>query len=142
MGPYRLATAENLAGRWSNEGMNPAFLERYVELAMDGDETRGQRTPPSFRFPSGPTVDTLKMVNGRQIFDASFIRSNILILRSENDFWSRPVDAQTLEKHLTNAASVKRVELSGVSHYVHLQPTPDRERFLRTVLEFTAPERE
>jgi len=139
-GAYRLATAEDLAGRWRDEGLDPAFLDRYVELAMDGDETRDQRTPPSFRFPSGPTVDTLKMVNGRQIYDASFIRSHVLILRSEKDFWSRPADAATFAAHLSNAASVRQVELQGASHYVHLQPTPERERFLQTVLQFTAAE--
>ncbi|MDX7767055.1 alpha/beta hydrolase [Aeromonas caviae] len=137
-GSYRLATAEDLAGRWRNEGIDPAFLERYVALSMEGDPTVGEREPASFRFPSGPTADTLKMVNGRQIFDASFIRAHVLILRSESDFWSRPTDAQTLLAHLTSAASAKLVEIPGVSHYVHLQPTQDRQKFLDAVLSFTA----
>ncbi len=138
-GAYRLASAEDLVGRWRDEGIDPAFLDRYVALSMEGDEAAQEREPARFRFPSGPTADTLKLVNGRQIFDASFIRSHVLILRSENDFWSRPVDGQTLLAHLTNAASAKLVELPGASHYVHLQPTPDRQAFLDTVLDFTAP---
>lgn len=137
-GSYRLATAENLAGRWRNEGIDPTFLDCYVALSMEGDKTADERAPPSFRFPSGPTADTLKMVNGRQIFDASFIRAHVLILRSANDFWSRPTDAQTLLTHLTNAASAKLTEIPRTSHYVHLQPTPDRQKFLDTVLAFTA----
>ncbi len=137
-GSYRLATAANLAGRWREEGIDAAFLERYIALSMEGDETTKQRDPASFRFPSGPTADTLKLVNGRQSFDASFIRSHVLILRSANDFWSRPVDVQTLNAHLTSAASVKIVEIADVSHYVHLQPTPDRREFLDAVLAFTA----
>jgi len=135
-GSYRLATAENLAGRWRDEGIDQAFLDRYVELSMEGDETTGEREPASFRFPSGPTADTLKMVNGRQLFDASFIRANVLILRSANDFWSRSVDGQTLLAHLTNAASAELVEIPGASHYVHLQPTQDRQKFLDAVRAF------
>ncbi len=136
---YRFATAENLAGRWRNEGINPAFLSRYIQLSMEGDATANTRNPASFRFPSGPTDDTLKMVNGRQIFDASFVRSHVLILRSENDFWSRPSDIATLRSHLTNAASVRVAEIADASHYVHLQPGTNREKFIDAVLLFTAP---
>jgi pimeloyl-ACP methyl ester carboxylesterase len=138
LGAYQLATADDLAARWRQEGIDPAFLDRYVALAMEGDKTANERKPASFRYPSGPFEDTLKMMNGRQIFDASFIRSHVLILRSGNDFWSRPTDAQTLLAQLTNAASVEFIELPGASHYVHLQPTPDRQKFLDAVLGVTA----
>lgn len=139
LGAYQLATADDLAARWRQEGIDPAFLDRYVALAMEGDKTANERKPASMRYPSGPFEDTLKMVNGRQIFDASFIRSHVLILRSGNDFWSRPIDARTMLAQLTHAASAKLVEMPGVSHYVHLQPTPDRQKFLDAVLAFTAP---
>lgn len=141
-GSFRLATAEDLVGRWPDEGIDPAFLERFVALSLEGDETASEREPTSFRFPSGPTADTLKLVNGRQIFDASFIRSHVLILRSGKDFWSRPTDAQSLMAHLTNARSRQFVEIAGASHYVHLQPTPDRQKFLEAVLAFTASAKE
>lgn len=136
-GAYRFATAEDLVGRWRNEGINAAFLARYAQLSMEGDATANTREPPSFRFPSGPTADTLKLVNGRQLFDASFIRSHVLILRSEHDFWSRPADVATLRSHLTDAASVAVVQIAGASHYVHLQPTADRQKFLDAILAFT-----
>ncbi|ARP93720.1 alpha/beta hydrolase [Bordetella genomosp. 13] len=136
-GAYRFATAESLVGRWRSEGINTAFLARYAQLSMEGDASANTREPPSFRFPSGPTADTLKLVNGRQLFDASFIRSHVLILRSERDFWSRPADVATLKSHLTEAASVEVVQIAGASHYVHLQPTADRQKFLDVVLAFT-----
>jgi pimeloyl-ACP methyl ester carboxylesterase len=139
LGAYQLSTTDDLAARWREEGIDPAFLDRYVALAIEGDKTANEREPASFRYPSGPFEDTLKMVNGRQIFDASFIRSHVLILRSGNDFWSRPIDGQTMLAHLTHAASARLVEMQGVSHYVHLQPTPDRQKFLDAVLVFTAP---
>ncbi|WP_218586291.1 alpha/beta hydrolase [Acerihabitans arboris] len=138
-GAYRFATVENLVGRWRSEGINAAFLARYAQLAMEGDASANTREPPSFRFPSGPTADTLKLVNGRQLFDASFIRSHVLILRSERDFWSRPTDVTTLRSHLKDAASVEVVQIAGASHYVHLQPTADRQKFLDAILAFTVP---
>jgi pimeloyl-ACP methyl ester carboxylesterase len=138
-GAYRLATADNLVGRWRSEGIDEDFLARYVQLSMEGDATVNTRQPPSFRFPSGPTADTLKLVNGRQIFDASFIRAHVLILRSEHDFWSRLVDVATLRSHLTSAASVVSIEIPRASHYAHLQPTADRQKFLDALLTFTQP---
>ncbi|HIH2746413.1 alpha/beta hydrolase [Burkholderia aenigmatica] len=138
-GAYQSSTAGSLGNRWRDEGIDPAFLERYVALAMEGDKAAKTRHPASFRHPTGPLADTLLMVNGRPIFDASFIRSHVLILRSGNDFWSRPVDAHTLLAHLTNAASTRFAELPGASHYVHLLPGPDRRAFIETVLAFTAP---
>lgn len=138
LGAYQLATADDLAARWRQEGIDPSFLDRYVALAMEGDRTAAQRNPASFRYPSGPADDTLKMVNGRQIFDASFIRSHVLILRSGDDFWSRSVDGQAMLAHLSRAASANLAELPNASHYIHLQPGPDRQRFLDAVLAFTA----
>lgn len=138
-GAYQTSTAGALGNRWREEGVNSAFLERYVALAMEGDKSAKTRHPASFRHPTGPFADTLLMVNGRPIFDASFIRSHVLILRSGNDFWSRPVDAKTLLAHLTNAASARFIELPGASHYAHLLPGPDRRAFIETVLAFTAP---
>ncbi|OSN02569.1 MULTISPECIES: alpha/beta hydrolase [Lonsdalea] len=138
-GAYRFATVENLVGRWRSEGVNEEFLARYAQLSMEGDATTNTRKPPSFRFPSGPTSDTLKLVNGHQLFDASFIRSHVLILRSERDFWSRPTDVTTLKSHLTEAESITTVQIAGASHYVHLQPTADRQKFLDAILAFTEP---
>ncbi len=134
---FRCSTAGQVVGRLAAEIDDEAFLERYAELAMEGDERSTEREPPCFRFPSGPLADTLMLVNGRPLFDAGAIESHVLILRSENDFWSRPEDVATLQDHLDRAASVRVVELDGASHYVHLLPQ-ERGAFLEAVLEFTA----
>lgn len=102
---------------------------------MAGDERAEERDPPCFRFPSGPLADTLMLVNGRPIFDAGVITSHVLILRSENDFWSRAQDASALVGHLDAAASVTVVELPDASHYVHLIPD-QRQQFLDAVFNF------
>ena len=135
---YRCSTAESVARRIATETNDLAFLNRYAELALEGDERSAERTPPCFRVPTGPLADTLMMVNGRPLFDASTIKSHVLILRSDADFWSRPADVTALRTDLRNAPSVEFVELKG-SHYIHLFPDARRGAFIEAVLKFTAP---
>lgn len=134
---YRCSTAESVVGRLADDTDDADFLERYASLAMEGDERTSDRDPPCFRVPTGPLADTLLMVNGRPIFDASFIRGRVLVLRSGEDFWSRPEDVAALRAHLTAADSVELVELPGASHYVHLLPDERSDAFIDAVLEFT-----
>jgi pimeloyl-ACP methyl ester carboxylesterase len=136
---FRCSTAQDVIGRLGDETDNQAFLTRYSELAMEGDEQAETRDPPCFRFPSGPLADTLMMVNGRPLFDAGVIESHVLILRSEHDFWSRTADVAALRDHLDQAASVTVKELAGASHYIHLLPE-ERGAFVEAVLRFTATE--
>lgn len=135
---FRCSTADSVIGRLADDTGNDAFLARYAALALEGDQRAAERDPPCFRVPSGPLADTLLMVNGRPLFDASFIEGHVLILRSAEDFWSRPADVGALRAHLTSADSVEFVELPGASHYVHLLPDERREAFLDAVLAFTA----
>ena len=138
-GAYRTSDAESLTGGWTDApGVTQAVIDRYVELAMEGDPTATDRDPPSFRHPSGPIADTLKAVNDAPLYDAGAIRSNVLLLRSGDDFWSRPVDYATMKVDLTGAAAVTERELPGASHYVHLEPGEGRDRFLSVVTDFLA----
>ena len=134
---WRCSTADSVIGRLADDTDHSAFLERYAALAMEGDERATEHDPPCFRVPSGPLADTLLMVNGRPVFDASFIRGHVLILRSGEDFWSRPEDAAALREHLTSADSVVFRELPGASHYVHLLPDERSDAFIDAVLAFT-----
>lgn len=133
---FRCSTADQVVGRLAGETDDETFLDRYVKLAMEGDAEAAGRNPACFRFPSGPLADTLMMVNGRPLYDAGSIRGDVLILRSENDFWSRQQDVAALRTHLDSAASVTVTVLSNASHYVHLLPD-ERRRFLEAVLAFT-----
>lgn len=136
-GAYRLSNADSLVGRWTKaEGISDAFIARYVELAMEGDPTAGSRDPKSFRHPSGPIADTLRAVNEAPLYDAGAIRSNVLILRSEKDFWSRPVDVKAMVGDLTSAADVTVHELQGASHYIHLEAGEGRSAFFRVVTDY------
>ena len=136
-GAYGCASESALTKRLLEEGANGRLVRRYTALAFEGDGRAYERNPPCFRFPTGPLADTLMMVNGRPLFDAAFIESKVLILRAENDFWSRATDARTLCEHLSSASSVLEIELPGASHYVHMLPGPSRRSFLSAVLGFT-----
>ncbi|HEY9091911.1 alpha/beta hydrolase [Parasphingorhabdus sp.] len=133
---FRCSTAAQVIGRLAEEVDDQIFLDRYVELAMEGDERATEHEPACFRFPSGPLADTLKLVNGRPLFDAGSITSHVLILRSQNDFWSRPQDVIALAAHLERASSIRSVELPDASHYVHLL-VDKRQDFIEAVLLFT-----
>lgn len=136
-GAYRLSDAKSLTGRWTEaETISQPFIERYVDLAMEGDPTADGRTPPSIRHPSGPIADTLKAVHEGPLYDADAIHADVLILRSGNDFWSRPTDVETLRDDLTSAASVTVLEIPGASHYVHLEPGDARQRLIGVVVDF------
>ena len=138
-GAWRLSDAESLVGRWTEaDAVSDAFVARYVGLAMAGDPTATERDPVAFRHPSGPIADTLSAVHEGPLYDASQIEADVLILRSGDDFWSRPVDVETMRADLSSAASVAVHEMPGASHYVHLEPGEGRDRFVELVLDFAA----
>jgi pimeloyl-ACP methyl ester carboxylesterase len=145
---YRLSTAESLFPVWDRSipledkaaWRDPEVAGAYAREALASDPTSRSRTPPSFRAPSGALEDSFYQASGRQLWDASMIRSAVLVVQSENDFWSRPEDRETLRAHLTSARSARVVVLPGATHFVHLdRPERGRSRFLEEVLSFLAP---
>lgn len=148
-GAYRLSTRASLFGSWdrsipveeTSSWRDPRVEDAYGELAVGSDSTSTSRAPPSFRAPSGALEDSYYLATGRQLWDASLIRSPTLVVRSELDFWSRPEDRERLEEQLVHAPRVRTVVIPDATHYVHLdRPERGRDRFLEAVLEFLAPE--
>jgi pimeloyl-ACP methyl ester carboxylesterase len=144
-GAYRLSTAESLLPSWDDSiptedksvWRDPAVVEAYQRAALDSDPTSSSRDPASFRAPSGPVEDSFYLATGRRLWDAGQITARTLILRSERDFWSRPEDSRLLERGLTHASAVRNVELTGATHYVHLdRPEHGRDQFLAEVTGF------
>jgi pimeloyl-ACP methyl ester carboxylesterase len=125
-GAYQFHTAQSLRPSWDGSipGPDPAgwrdpqVLDAYVQAALASDPTSDDRTPPSFRAPSGAMEDSFLLASGHQVFNASTITGRILIIRSERDFWSRPQDAARLERDLHRAASVRHVVIQNATHYV------------------------
>ena len=81
--------------------------------------------------------DSFYLALGRQLWDAASITGRVLIIRSENDFWSRPEDLVTLQSHLVNAAEVEAITIPNATHHVHLdRGERGRDAFLQAVTAF------
>lgn len=144
-GAYRLNTAASLLPSWNraipvedkSEWRDPEVAEAYQEAALASDPTSESRNPPSFRAPSGAMEDSFYLATGRQLWDAASVTARVLIVRSENDFWSRPEDVTTLQGHLTGAAEVEAVTIANATHHVHLdRPERGRRHFIEAVQSF------
>jgi pimeloyl-ACP methyl ester carboxylesterase len=144
-GAYRLNTARSLLPSWDrsipiddkSQWRDPNVAEAYQREAIRSDATARVRTPPSFRAPSGAIEDSFYLASGRQLWDAASITARVLIIRSGNDFWSRPEDVTKLQEHLVRAAAVRTVTIPNATHYVHLdRADKGRDRFLAEVRAF------
>jgi len=134
-GGDRLNTAASLLPSWDSsiptedksQWRDPRVAKAYMQAALDSDPTSSSRSPASFRAPSGPMEDSFYLATGRQLWDASTITARTLIVRSERDFWSRPEDVTTLQRHLVRALEVRTLQIPQATHYVHLD-RPERGR--------------
>lgn len=142
---YRTNTAASLTVQWDrsiptedkSQWRDPRIVEAYRRAALASDSTSEERTPPSFRAPNGALEDSFYLATGRQLWDAAPITGRVLLIRAANDFWSRPEDVSTLQKHLVNAAHVEVLEIPGATHFVHLdRPERGRAVFLSRVKGF------
>ncbi len=145
VGGYRYNTAASLISQWDRSipledktlWRDPRVVEAYQREALASDPTSAQRDPPSFRSPNGALEDSFYLAIGRQLWDAASITARVLIVRSENDFWSRPEDVTTLQRHLVRAAEVRVLDIPEATHFVHLdRPERGRALFLAQVKSF------
>jgi pimeloyl-ACP methyl ester carboxylesterase len=147
-GAYRYNSAASLMGGWNNsipladksEWYDPAVAAAYQAAALASDPTSASREPASFRSPLGALEDSFYLASGRQLWDASLIRTRTLYLRSERDFWSRPADPDLFAARAAHAPEVRLVTLPDATHHVHLdRPERGRAHFLQEVLAFLSP---
>lgn len=128
IGAYSTADADSLIARWDvsipepdkSLWKDPAVAQAYQEAALASDPTSASRHPASLRAPNGALEDSFYQAIGRQLYDGSSILASVLIVRSENDFWSRPQDSETLAGHLNSAKQVSILTLPRATHFVHL----------------------
>ena len=142
-GAYRLNTAASLLPSWDRSipikdkaaWRDPKVAEAYQAAALASDPTSRSRNPPSFRAPSGALADSFELASGHKLWDAGPIPAHVLVIRSANDFWSRPEDVTTLAQDLRKAASVRTVTIPEATHYVHLDRSErGRNSFLAEVV--------
>ncbi len=144
VGSYRCNTADSLLGGWTRSipmedktaWRDPAVADAYVREALASDPTSNANKRPCFRSPNGALEDSFYMASGRQLWDASFIKTPTLVFASERDFWSRPTDREKLMQHLVHAPA-KFVVIPNATHWVHLdRPEHGRELLMRELLKF------
>ncbi|RVH08539.1 alpha/beta fold hydrolase [Sinorhizobium meliloti] len=142
LGAYRLNTAESLFAAWDksipvpdkSEWRDPAVARAYADMALSSDPTSGERTPPSFRSPSGAMADSFELAFGRKQWSAAALTMPVLVIRSQHDFWSRPEDAAAIAREAPQASLV---ELPHATHFVHLDRSEaGRSAFLSAVTQF------
>jgi pimeloyl-ACP methyl ester carboxylesterase len=144
-GAYQLHSAASLMPSWDRSipvddktlWRDPAVADAYQKAALASDPTSASRNPPSFRAPSGAIADSFELAAGRKLWDASAVTAHVLIIRSANDFWSRPADVTTLQQDLRQASSVRAVSIPEATHHVHLDRAErGRDLFLGEVTRF------
>jgi pimeloyl-ACP methyl ester carboxylesterase len=127
-GAYSIADARSLMSRWDTSipeqdkslWRDPAVAQAYQDTALASDPTSASRNPASLRAPNGGLEDSFYQAIGRPLYDGSSIVGSVPIARSENDFWSRPDDVETLASHLDHAKQIRVLTLPHATHFVHL----------------------
>jgi pimeloyl-ACP methyl ester carboxylesterase len=138
-GAYRWNTADSLTRGWDrnipvadkNQWRDPAVAQALVEQSLASDPQSQSQHLAAFRSPCGALEDSFYLATGHELWDATLITAPTLILVSERDFWSRPVDRENLVHDLVNARRVKLVMLPNATHFVHLdRPEHGRDQLL------------
>jgi pimeloyl-ACP methyl ester carboxylesterase len=142
---YRWNTADSLTRGWDrnipiankDDWRDPLVARALVDEALASDpESRSQRLA-AFRSPCGALEDSFYLATGHQLWDATLVTAPTLILASERDFWSRPVDHDNLVRDLVHAKRVKLVILANATHFVHLdRPEHGRDQLITEVVSF------
>ncbi len=144
-GGYGRATAESLLGRWEESipvsdpdtWRDPDIAAEYARTATTADPMAAESDPPSLRTPLGAMADSFLLSRGHRLFDPAKITANVLIVRSELDFWSRQIDVDAATRDLTHAHSVHAGILPGATHFAHLdRPEHGRSRLIELLTSF------
>jgi pimeloyl-ACP methyl ester carboxylesterase len=89
------------------------------------------------RVPGGYRKESFYMAQGHQYWNARDITRPVLILRSQYDFWSRPIDATTFYHDLSNSPRKSSMELKEATHFVFLdRPAKGRDQLLNAIDRF------
>jgi pimeloyl-ACP methyl ester carboxylesterase len=119
---YRQSNEQAVLNIWKN-GVNESdttlkgdsvMIKAYAKSAVSFNEEHLLKVPGGFR------KEAFYMANGRKYWDAKDITVPTMIIRSENDFWSRPVDVEAYYAGLMNAPLRKKLTIRNANHFVFL----------------------
>ena len=92
--------------------VDTADLESYAWSVANDSEHLVLKVPGGYR------KESFYMAHGHQYWNASDIRVPTLIVRSQFDQWSRPVDLSAFYHDLVNAPRREVIELPNATHFV------------------------
>ena len=128
LGAWRFLTVEEQHKRFVEDvpaGHPPVLREqdfpRWAELYLASDATSRSRTPPSVKTPTGPIADVMSAWSGTLGYDASAIKSPVIIIRGEWDSYSTDADAARLLAAMASAPEKKVVRVPQATHLMHLE---------------------
>lgn len=142
IGGYQLNTKESLFQAWDlsipmvekDLWRDPLVANAYAQEAMNSDPESFSHTPPQFRSPTGAMADSFELAIGQKQWQAKHLLMPILVIFSQNDFWSRKADALAI---VNEAKQAHLVEIPDGTHFVHLdRAEKGRSLFVSSVVDF------
>lgn len=132
-GAYRLVDAASFVRRWNatipslnkSEWREDEIEQAYSQAAVAADPTNTQRVPPTARVPVAYWHEHVRMSEGNKLWDARQIKVATLLVRGGLDFWSRPLDVETMQNEFVNAKELQTLILPQGTHFLFLDK-PER----------------
>jgi pimeloyl-ACP methyl ester carboxylesterase len=114
-----------------NDWIDTSGLRNYAETVTMWSKQHVLRVPGGYR------KESFYMAHGHQYWNARDIKRPVLILRSQYDFWSRPIDATTFYQDLVHSPRKSSMELKEATHFVFLDsPAKGRQQLLDAIDRF------
>ena len=114
-----------------NDWIDTSGLRRYAGTVVMWSRQHILRVPGGYR------KESFYMAHGHQYWNARDITRPVLILRSQYDFWSRPIDATAFYQDLSNSPRRSSIELKEATHFVFLdRPAKGRDQLLDAIDRF------
>lgn len=119
----------------------PSFNRtNYIPTAsveIYADQATSWNPQHTLRVPGGYRRESFNMAHGYQYWNAKAIKCPTLIIRSQYDFWSRPIDVTAFYNDLTNAPRRQTLELPDATHFAFLDgPRHGRDALLTAIDNF------
>lgn len=135
-GPWRRSPKEALTRMWTRtiptedkqSWRDPMVADAYSTIAVESEYGDYE----VMTVPSGYREESFYMSLGKKYWDARDIRVPSLIIRGENDFWSRPLDLTAIKNDLVNSPNAQFLVIPEATHYVFLDRN---ERGRKTLLD-------
>lgn len=147
IGGYQLNTLESLFTAWDSSipldnkelWRDPLVANAYAEEAINSDPQSFSHLPPQFRSPMGAMADSFELAIGKKQWQAKHLTMPILVIFSQNDFWSRKADAVAI---VNEAQQAQLVEIPNGTHFAHLDRNKyGRSLFTSSVIDFLKSDR-